>query len=120
MDSKRNRQGNNKLPYNIWSGGDSHILQDDEELCEKCGGCGGNSESVTGARLIQMCPCCHGKGYRDWIERAKGVDTPLRYYITNTGDKNASVVDEKEMDKFLKQIELRVTGTFKYMAKDQI
>ena len=120
MDSKENRQGHNRLPFNIWSGGEPHIIRDDEELCEECGGRGGHSESKTGDGLIQMCPYCNGKGYKDWIEKARGVDTKLRYFIEHTGDKNASVIDQGEMDDFLKKIELRVTGQFKFIPKDEI
>jgi len=120
MDSKQNRQGNNKLPYNIWTGGEPHVLRDDEELCEECSGHGGHSESDKTDGLIQMCNQCLGKGYRDWIEKAKGPEDKYGYFISHTGDKNASIVDMDLIDEFKKRVELQVTGVFKFIPKDEI
>lgn len=120
MYSKRNRQRNIELPSNIWSGGDPHVLRDDEELCEECGGRGGHSESDKKDGLIQMCNQCLGKGYRDWIERAKGPEDKYGYFISHTGDKSVSVVDMDAIEIFKKKIELQVTGEFKFINKDEI
>ena len=119
MDKRKNRQGHIRLPFNIWQGEKGRTLRDDETVCDECRGCGGHSE--TEDMLIKCCGTCYGKGYLDWIDRAKGKRTDrLNYYISNPGDKNASVVTDEFEEMFMKKIEMQITGVFKFIPKDEI
>ncbi len=120
MRIKTNRQENIKLPYNIWTGEESHELRADEIICDECKGRGGYSESGKGEGLIQMCSRCNGQGYRDWIDRARGsADDEFIYFISHTSDQVAAVVKKGEEEKYKEKIKVQA-GHFKFEEKDEI
>jgi len=97
------------------------VLTDDEIICKKCGGRGGYSETGSDHGLIRMCSNCGGKGYKDWIDKAKGgpVDDYL-YYITDIDYRLAVKVKKGQEEEFKEKINLRIEGEFKFIDKDEL
>lgn len=121
MDNKKNRQGNIRLPYNIWKDHAARELRDSERVCEECGGCGGYGYPNGQSGLIKRCDICGGRGYFDWIHTAKGtVKEEYSFFITRSSDQISAAVKRGEEEKYIKQIELQLTGTFKFKSKDDI
>ena len=123
MVERQHRQGNIRLPYNIWFGGECHTLRDDETYCKECEGHGGHSESGKADGLIRCCPMCNGKGYQDWIDRARGPGEEHQdytYFISNTGDQISAAVKKGEEEEYKEMIRLQHTGVFKFKNKGEI
>lgn len=68
-----------------------------------------------------MCPNCNGKGYKDWIDRAKGKSSnDVLHYITDTNDIFTTEVKKGQEDEFKEKISLRIEGKFKFVDKDEL
>ena len=121
MDNTKNRQRHIKIPYNIWTGKSNIILQPSETICEDCGGCGGYDYTTNASGLIKRCDSCRGRGYFDWIHTAKGkVKEQYSYFIGHTTDQVSTVIKKEEEENYIKQVRLQLTGTFKFISKDDI
>lgn len=68
-----------------------------------------------------MCSNCNGKGYKDWIDKAKGnPDDGYLYYITDTTNRLATQVKKEQEEEFKEKISLRLEGEFKFIDKDEL
>jgi hypothetical protein len=66
---------------------------------------------------------CNGKGYQDWIDRAKGPGEEHQdytYFISNTGDQISAAVKKGEEEEYKRMMRLQHTGIFKFKKKDEI
>ena len=123
MAKRTNRQRNIRIPYNIWDGGGPHTLRDDETVCEECEGHGGHSDSNETVGLIRCCSSCGGKGYKDWIDRARGPSEEHQeytYFITNTADEISAAVKKGQEEEYMEKIKLQHTGVYRFIKKGEL
>ena len=121
MDKNTNRPRNIRLPENIWDATPPHQLRDSETICEKCWGYGGHDHAKNGTGLIEMCSRCRGKGYLDWIDRAKGeVNKEFTYFTASRHHGLATIVEKGKEREYLQKVTMQYTGTFRFKSKDKI
>lgn len=93
--------------------GEEVILNEDEMICDHCGGSGIEEDNIDpNANYIisPHCNKCKGHGKVDWISNATGVNDPLGYFsfsddisISNTIEAKDIYIDGKSIIDFMSQ-----------------
>ena len=117
MYEKRNRR-NDTLPTNIWFGTKGRKLNSGESICKNCHGHGGFDNSGATKNLIRRCDVCEGKGFLDWVQKAKGVsEKEYTHFSSHPKDDISILVKKGKEEEYKKMILEELTGLFKLKSK---